>query len=408
MSQEFRRVTIEDVNEQLRIVVEERLREIIGGRHPGHCMRVGDLDTALMLEIAQNLRSVIGAAAQIHVLSRESQNDDPLLITSSKLVELRNPPAEGEQRPPLLVFVPNDLRTSAEDSFAEATFEQISVADAFPRLRDRLIEQMPESFRSVAQEILRLVEEREWRWADAVAAVRFLLSIRINGAEAEVVGASLCELGLIPDFHLLDDPSAVSHRVAKNLECVDKLTFSTKSEQSRVLDIKLKDRAFRTKLSDFLSESGLEDPLVWTRRIVAEKQLWPLSFDKWEFEDGAGFTQKLRVEVLEIGLPVIQENETTFRLKQLVGQQVLLIGANGPRSFKVKFRCDPAPDGVPGVDHFRLQVVARETVSHRLHQKKEILDWGTPRRDRQFQRSFQSGLGGWLALCSGAALHGGR
>ena len=60
MSQEFRRVTIEDVNEQLRIVVEERLREIIGGRHPGHCMRVGDLDTALMLEIAQNLRSVIG------------------------------------------------------------------------------------------------------------------------------------------------------------------------------------------------------------------------------------------------------------------------------------------------------------------------------------------------------------
>ena len=48
MSQEFRRVTTEDVNEHLRLVVEDRLQEIIAGRHPGHCMRVGDLDTAVM------------------------------------------------------------------------------------------------------------------------------------------------------------------------------------------------------------------------------------------------------------------------------------------------------------------------------------------------------------------------
>jgi len=47
MSQEFRHVTTEDVNEQLRLVVEERLREIISARHPGHCMRVGDLDTVV-------------------------------------------------------------------------------------------------------------------------------------------------------------------------------------------------------------------------------------------------------------------------------------------------------------------------------------------------------------------------
>lgn len=379
MSQDFRRVKTEDVNEQLRLVVEERLREIIAHRQPGHCMRVGDLDTTVMLEAARNLRSALGVSAQVHVLSRQSSNDDPLLISSSKLVELRNPPAEGEQRPPLLVFVPNDLRTSAEDSFAEATFEQISVVDSFPRLRDHLIEQLPDSFRIVAPEILRLVEEREWRWADAVAAVRFLLSIRLNGVEVEVIGASLCELALIPDFHLLDDPAAVPHRIAKNLECVNKLTFSTKSERSRILDIKLKDRTFRAKLSDFLSECGLEDPLFWTRRIVAEKQFWPFSFDKWQFEDGSGVIKQLRVEVLELGLPVIQKDETDARLKELVGQQVLLIGTSGPKSFKVKFRCDPAPDGVSGVDHFRLQVVARETGPTAFTKKKK--SWVGVRRD---------------------------
>jgi hypothetical protein len=332
-----------------------------------------------MLEVARNLRATLGDAAQIHVLSRESRNDDPLLITSSKLVELRNPPAEGKQRPPLLVFVPNDLRTSAEDSFAEATFEQISVADAFSRMRDRLIQQLPDSFRSVAPEILRLLDEREWRWADAVSSVRFLLSVRLNGVEAEVIGASLCELGLVPDFHLLDDATAIPHRLTKNLECVDKLTYSTKSERSRVLDLKLKDRAFRAKLGDFLAECGLEDPLIWNRRIVDEKQLWSLSFDKWEFEDGAGFTQQLRVEVLELTLPVIQENETDTRLKQLIGQQVLLIGKNGPKSFKVKFRSDPEPESVLGVDHFRLQVVARETGPTAFTKKKKT--WAGTRRE---------------------------
>ena len=219
------------------------------------------------------------------------------------------------------VFVPNDLRTSAEDSFAEATFEQISVADAFPRLRSRLVQQLPNGFRSVASEILRLLQEREWRWADEVGSVRFLLSIHLNGVEAEVVGASLCEIGLVPDFHLLDDSTAIPHRLTKNLKCVDILTFSTKSERSRVLDLKLKDRAFRSKLSDFLVESGLEDPLAWNRRIVAERQFWPLSFDKWQFEDGTGFTQQVRVEILDVGLPIIQENETDSRLRQLIGSR---------------------------------------------------------------------------------------
>jgi len=381
MSQDFRRVTPADVNAELQRIIEERLQAVLATRQPGHCMRVGDLDTAVMLEVARNLRQTVGTAAQVHVLAREVRNGDPLLITSSKLVELRNPFAEGQLRSPLLVFVPNDLRTAAEDSFAEATFEQVSIADTFFLLRARLTEQLPETLRTTVPGILRLVEDRKWRWADALAAVRFLLSIRINGYEPDVVGASLCELALVPDFHLLDDAVAVPNRLAKNLECVDKLTFSTKSDRGRVLDLKLNDRAFRAKLSDFLAETGLEDPQVWTRRIVNEKQFWPVSFDKWQFEAGAGVTQQLHVEVTELGLPVIQENESNPRLKKLdlIGQQVLLIGKGGPKNFKVKFHCDPAPENVPAVHHFRLQVVSREGGPTAFTKKKNV--WSGPRRD---------------------------
>ncbi len=379
MSQEFRRVTPQDVNESLLLVIYEQLHAVLLARQPGHCMRVGDLDTALMMDVGRKLGEAIGVAGQVHVLSDQTRSDDPLLITSSKLVELRNPPADGEQRPPLLVFVPNDLRTSAEDSFAEATFEQISVASAFPRLRDRLLQQMPNGFGSVASEILRIVKERRWRWADDVSLVKFLLSVHLNGVEPEVVGASLCEVGLVPDFHLLDDHAAIPSRLTKNLECVEKLTFSTKSERSRVLDLKIKDRVFRSKLSDFFAETGLEDPMLWSRRIVVERQLWPLSFDKWNFEDGSGFSQQLRVEVLEVGLPVIQENEADARLRQLIGQQVLLIGKSGPRSFKVKFRSDPAPESIPALHHYRLQIVARESGPTSFTKKKN--SWKGTRTD---------------------------
>lgn len=379
MSQEFRRVSAEDLNDQLRGVVESRLLAVISNRRPGHCMRVGDLDRAVMLDVARNLQSTLGANARIYVLAHEIQQDNALLITSSKLVELRNPPAEDVQRPPLLIFVPNDLRTAAEDSFAEATFEQVPVVEAYADLRAQLLQQLPESLRSAVSEVIRLLEERAWRWADAVAVARFLLCIKINGAEAEVVGAALSELGLAPDFCLLDDLANAPHRLIKNLDCVEKLTFSTKSERGRVLNLKLKDPVFRGKLSDFLCESGLEDPMTWTRRIVVEKPLWALSFDKWQFEDGSGFTQQLRVEVLDVSLPVIEDNETDPRLLQLIGQQVLLIGKKGPKSFKVRFRCDPTPGNIPGVDHFRLQLIARESGPTAFTKKKT--SWDGPRRD---------------------------
>ncbi len=57
-----------------------------------------------------------------------------MAVTSTKLVELRNPLPNDELRPPLLVFVPNDLRASAEDSFGVATFEEVSIDGAYAEL----------------------------------------------------------------------------------------------------------------------------------------------------------------------------------------------------------------------------------------------------------------------------------
>jgi DNA phosphorothioation-dependent restriction protein DptH len=63
----------------------------------------------------------------------------------------------------------------------------------------------------------------------------------------------------------------------------------------------------------------------------------------------------------------------------LIGQQVLVVGKGGMKSFRVKFHCDPAPENVPGVHHFRLQVVLRESGPNGFTKKKNV--WLGSRRD---------------------------
>jgi DNA phosphorothioation-dependent restriction protein DptH len=362
VSQEFKRVSRADLNVALCEVLVAMLSEALASRQPGHCMKLSDLDRDVMIAVGKKLRETLHEGAQIHVLGLHTHSDDPLEISSSKLVELWNPLPDGTQRPPLLVFVPNELKTAAEDSFAEATFEQFSAAGVYLRLEKYLMEMLPDGMRHSIADLLETVRRSAWYWADPAAVVRFLLSIRINGYDGEVVGASLCELGLIPDFCLLGDPSTATSRLVRNIDCVKTLTYSTKSERGRVLELGLKEKDFSTKLSAFLSETGLEDPIHWTSRIVTEKANRPLSFDKWVFGDGGGFKQKLRVEVLELSLPVIAENESDPRLRSLsVNTPVLAVGKGGPKSFKVTFRSDPVPEKATGVDHFRVQVVARKS-----------------------------------------------
>ena len=361
MNTAFRKVLPSDIDEHIKPILIDLLRTQLSFRQPGHCMRVGDLSTALMEDIARSLASQTGNQAQVHVLtSAEHGQASPLFITSSKLVELRNPLGDGRLRPPLLVFVPNDLRTSAEDSFAEATFERIDISEAYPILFKTLLEMIPAGTRTYVEECIRFLRERDWKWADEAAHIRFLLSIKLNGYDPEVVGASLCEYGLIPDFSLLDDPSIVSNRLVKNLESAKVLAFSPKSEIGRVLELKIESQEVRSGLIAFFTNTSLEDPITWAARIVCEPENYPLSFDKWGAGAADDFTQKIQVHVQSVEIPIISDEETDPKLKDLKGERVLVLGGNGPQSFRVKFRCVPAPESIPDLDHFRLTVVSRE------------------------------------------------
>jgi hypothetical protein len=191
-------------------------------------------------------------AANVVVLADEGLRAmaPDMAVSSTKLVELRNPLPNDELRPPLLVFVPNDLRASAEDSFGVATFEEVSIDGAYAELNGQLLAQVPANLRMAVEACLSELRRRDGRrYADDAAVARYLLTCQINEFDPDAMGAALFELALVPDFELFQQAERAPARVARNRECVERVTWSTKTERVRALELGLLDPCSASSLA---------------------------------------------------------------------------------------------------------------------------------------------------------------
>ncbi|HOY67296.1 MAG TPA: ATP-binding protein [Candidatus Ozemobacteraceae bacterium] len=363
MSSGFRTLDQAELMNELEQAAFPQLAAVLRERAPGHCMRVTDLEPVLMGRLAMRLREAVPTSRVAVLAGPETSGILPeLLVTGTKLVELRNPDADGAQRPPLLVFVPGDARVAAEDSFGVATFEEIPLGDLYQQIKERLLRGLPEGFRNDLAEGLRRVAAppKPWPYADDVAVVRYLLTANVNGGDREAFGAALYEIGLVPDFELVSDAARVPHRLQRNRECLEKLTWASGTERGRVAVLGLSDAAFRKRLGEFLADTGLEEPREWTKRIVFDRKNWGLAFEKWTFEDGDREPDAIRIHSVVTDLPVVDESMSGEKLESLVGQQVLALGQAGLRKFGVTFQTDPHPSRVQGLSRFIGQIISQE------------------------------------------------
>lgn len=363
MSTGLRELTASDIQTALERVLTPRLTRTLAARKPGHCARVIDMDTPLAVRLCERLRSAVVNGAQVYVLGSPPHVPAEVAVTSTKLVELRNPDAAGQQRPPLLVFVPPGTHASAEDSFGIATFEEVPLGDVYADLADRLLTELPPDLRRSVTEILATVDEAKWPPATSYARARFLLTIQLNDNDPEAVGAALFELGLVPDFELLADPALIRTRTGLNIAQVAILATPDRPERQRVLELGLTDDAFRSRLAAFAAETGLDEPYQWTRRIVVDRANWPLSFHRWPLRE-ATETEAVRITVGGLSLPLAgdqPEHAGHSLLRNLTGQPYLLSGPQGPNQLPVSFDVQPDPRTIPGLVRFVALLVSEDT-----------------------------------------------
>lgn len=384
MSAGFQELAQAQLTMELENVAVPLLVEQLRTRVAGHCMRVSDLDAELMVRLCARLRAELPNTTVVVLTDGKLSIPSELAVSSTKLVELRNPHADGSLRQPLLVFVPSEVRASAEDSFGVATFEEVSVTGLYEALIKRLAEEIPPALRGSVQESLRRLRESEspWAFADALSSVRFLLTAKVNGNDAEAIGASLYEIGLVPDFEWLAPPEKAPPRLVRNRECVEKLTWSARSERGRVGELGLAKRAFKNLLGNFLAEAGTDDPRQWSRRIVVDRSHWQFAFNKWEFEDGGVLPDSVFVGEVQTDLPTVADDETKEPLAQLIGQHILPVSSL--KKFNVTFRTEPHPSKVQGLAKFVAQVVSKEHGPIGLARSKAVWKAATDRATISF------------------------
>jgi hypothetical protein len=320
-------------------------------------MRVFDLESGMSVTIARSLRNLAGTAS-VFVLSdgAPAKSADGIFVTSTKLVELRNPLPDGSLRPPLCVFVPPGMKTSAEDSFGAATFEDFALGDVYGDLVQDTLMQVAAGLQSYVREVLRFLSEQQWRWATPYYQVRYLVAAFDNGLDAEALGACLFELGLVPDFRVFDAPGSALSKVKRNLECVRAVTESERTLRASVLDLDLTNAGLRKRLSEHLLKHGNEDPIRWTREIIIDRKNWDLTFDKWEFASHS-MPGQIAIRSVVTDLPLVTEDETDEKLADLIGQQ--LLAPKKRKKLNIVFDVSPHPGQVTGLDHFTVQLVSR-------------------------------------------------
>jgi DNA phosphorothioation-dependent restriction protein DptH len=373
MSNAFTKLSQDKLKEKVAGLLCPRIEKILGDRGPGHCMRVTDLDDDVMESVCKELRQT-QPDRNIFILGSHDQEGMPFRVTSTKLVELRNPNANGELRQALLVFIPTSLRTSAEDSFGVATFEELAFTGIYKDLIDSLLDRLPATLVGHVRDLLGILKEEKWLFSDDVSRVRYLLTALENGIDGETLGASLYELTLIPDFKLFTDPGMVNSKIRRNLGSVRSLMTSHKSVRGRIADLGLSDKALESRLFAYFEKYDVQEPESWTPPIATDKSWWSISFDKWTFQEELSL-DKVLLTVLETDLPVVAEDETDNHLSGLIGQQVLV--PNDRRKMNVVFEVNPHPGKVSGLDHFTVQIISQNVGP--VGKSKKVKAW-TPNR----------------------------
>lgn len=357
MSSTFIELTQDKLNAAVADHLIPKIFAIMNDRKPGHCMRITDLANEIMELICAELLKQ-HSNRNIFILGGYADEGRDYRITSTKLVELRNPLADGQLRPPLLVFIPTSLRTSAEDSFGVATFEELSFPNIYNDIIESLLERIPPNLLKYVHDIFGILSEENWLFADDVAKVRYLLTALENGIDGETLGASLYELALIPDFKLFEDTSLISGRIRRNLDSVRILIGSFKSIRGRIIDLGLKDKTLQNQVCQFFEQRDFQEPEVWTRKIALKKEWWSISFDKWTFIHELAL-DKIQINLLQTDLPTVQQNETNEQLFGLIGQQVLI--PNERHKMTIVFEVNPHPTKVKGLGYFTVQLISQNS-----------------------------------------------
>ncbi|WP_313381909.1 methylation-associated defense system ATP-binding protein MAD8 [Proteiniphilum saccharofermentans] len=299
---------------------------------PGHCMKITGLGNEQLLSLWEVITNHF-KNLDTYIVDETQQGD--CFISATKLIELRN-----QQKKPLLILVPSNSRTAAEDSYGNATFKEISLDSIEPILVKRLKEKLPIEVSAFVNTVTNYVNTTQ------SGLLSYLLAIEEDSFTKESIGRNLFYLGLFPDLELVNDENQIRSRLNLNGTSCNILASFNKSVYDRVDELQIKKGSLQ---KDFIQLFRNENNIISLNSLVeiVGKNYPELWFDKWDIPN---------LNFKEIKLEIVEIRSTDFTVEE--GKKVLLSdGASNPK-VTIRFKTLPEPKDIEELKYFRIVLMA--------------------------------------------------
>lgn len=283
----------------------------------------------------------------LYILSDSLTGDD--YIHATKLIELRN-----NTEKPLLVLVPANSSTSAEDSYGDATFQNLSVAELIGYFFHKLKDEIPSDKKYIWNEIEQLFKSYR---IPIDTAIYYLLFVNLHHYSDESWGNGLYLAGMIPDSILVSS-GKLRRRFAINIEtCAEVLCDFSYTLADRVALLPLQPNTIQKNILGFLNkERELKDKVDVCGTIYSN---YPeLNFANWKtiYDE-----ERTEVKILADVIPGVDPRKELVKNQQ--GDLVLNIPPEKKGKISVAILCEPAPKDNPDIDAFIISMISRDDFS---------------------------------------------
>ncbi|WP_086478437.1 methylation-associated defense system ATP-binding protein MAD8 [Arenibacter amylolyticus] len=303
----------------------------------GHCMKI----TGLGLNELEFLWDIIHEkypAIDTFIVSEESNGSDKF-ISATKLVEYRN-----KQEAPLLVLIPSNSRTAAEDSYGNATFKEISLEGIEHKLKEELIAKIPEDYAHlIKSEILQYLNSTA---ISTVSIIKYLLALEEGGYSNEAVGNNIYLLNLLPDEKLIVEPEKVRSRLNFNLESTELLSSFSKPLYDRIAELPLEPNTLQKEIVSFIKQENDARNADEICRLVFENYQH-LNFANWKIPD---------LDFSHIKLFTEEIKSSNFKIEE--GRKVLHVEENKTAKVRIRFSTNPNPKDIADLKYFKVILMA--------------------------------------------------
>lgn len=323
-------------NRIIELILDTHKEDLLNAQ-PGHCMKITGLGISELESLWYNIKDRF-PAIETFIIS-ESQNESEKFITATKLVELRN-----NQEAPLLVLIPSNSRTAAEDSYGNATFKEIPLEGIEEKLKKQLVSSIPNDFKDIIiNDVFGYINQVN---ISTINYILYLLSIEAGNYSNESIGNNLYLLNLLPDSKLIESGNQIRSRLKYNIESVSLLSSFNKPLKDRVEELPLETNTLQKEIVSFIrreSEARSADEIC---RKVYES--YPeLNFRNWAIPD---------INFSQIKLSVGEIKSIDFKIEE--ARKVLYVKENKIAKVKIRFSTTPNPKDITDLKYFKIILMA--------------------------------------------------